>query len=123
MPAPPARRLLPYVIAAARQAGFTAFLFSQLHCACTVPALKVHYPCMGNGPYSRWNTCMEINAFSISLAACPVLLLAAIAFLIFIAIGIRKGDLGDPSPAGSRISAITRRVTGVGIRNDEEGDS
>ena len=66
---------------------------------------------------------MEINAFNISLAACPVLLLAAVAFLIFIAIGVRKGDLGDPSPAGSRIGVITRRVTGVGIRWHEEGDS
>ena len=66
---------------------------------------------------------MEMNAFCISLAACPVLLLAAVAFLIFIAIGVRKGDLGDPSPAGSRIGAITRRVIGVGIRSDEEGDS
>ena len=66
---------------------------------------------------------MEINAFSISLAACPVLLLAAVAFLILIAIGVRKGDLGNPSPAGSCIGAITRRVTGVGTRWHEEGDS
>jgi hypothetical protein len=67
---------------------------------------------------------MEINAFSISLAACPVLLLAAVAFLILIAIGVRKGDLaGPPSPAGSHIGAITRWVTGVGIRWNEEGDS
>jgi hypothetical protein len=66
---------------------------------------------------------MEINAFSISLVTCSVLLLAAAAFLIFIAIGIRKGDRGDPSPAGSRIGTITRRATGVGIRWNEEGDS
>ena len=67
---------------------------------------------------------METNAFCISLAACLVLLLAAVAFLIFIAIGVRKGDLGDlSSPAGSRTDAITRRVTGVGIRRNEEGDS
>ena len=67
---------------------------------------------------------MEMNAFRIILAACPVLLLAAVAFLIFIAIGVRKGDLGDlSSPADSRIDAITRRVTGVGIRRNEEGDS
>ena len=78
---------------------------------------------MGNALYSRWNTCMEMNAFCISLADCPVLLLAAVAFLIFIAIGIRKGDLGDPSPAGSRIGAFTHRVTGVGIRWNDEGDS
>jgi hypothetical protein len=66
---------------------------------------------------------MEINAFCISLAACPVLLLAVIAFFIFIAIGVRKGDLGDPPPAGSCIGAITRRVTGAGIRWNDEGDS
>ena len=67
---------------------------------------------------------MEMNAFCISLAACPVLLLASVAFLIFIAIGVRKGDLsGPPSPADSRIGAITRRTIGVGIRRDEEGDS
>ena len=67
---------------------------------------------------------MEINAFCISLAACPILLLAAVAFLILIAIGIRNGDLAGPSsPAGSRIGAVTRRVTGAGIRWNEEGDS
>ena len=67
---------------------------------------------------------METNAFCISLAACLVLLLAAVAFLIFIVIGVRKGDLGDlSSPADSRIDAITRRVTGVGVRRNEEGDS
>ena len=67
---------------------------------------------------------METNAFCISLAAGLVLLLAAVAFVIYIAIGVRKGDLGDlSSPAGSRIDAITRRVTGVGIRRNEEGGS
>ena len=67
---------------------------------------------------------METNAFCISLAACLVLLLAAVAFLTFVVIGVRKADLGDlSSPAGSRIDAITRRVTGVGIRRNEEGDS
>ena len=67
---------------------------------------------------------METNAFCISLAACLVLLLAAVAFLIFIVIGVRKGDRGDlSSPAGSRIDAITRRVTGVGVRRNEEGGS
>jgi len=66
---------------------------------------------------------METNAFCISLVACLVLLLAAVAFLIFIVIGVRKGDLGDlSSPAGSRIDAITRRVTGVGVRRNEEDD-
>jgi hypothetical protein len=67
---------------------------------------------------------MEMNAFCISLVVCPVLLLATVAFLIFITIGVRKGDLGDlSSPAGSRIGAIARRVTGVGIRWNKEGDS
>ena len=67
---------------------------------------------------------MEMNVFCISLAVCPVLLLGAVAFLILIAIGVRKGDCGDLSaPAGSRIDAITRRVIGVGIRRNEEGDS
>ena len=64
---------------------------------------------------------MGMNAFCISLAAC--LLLASVAFLIYIAIGVRKGDLSDPSPAGSRTGVITRRVIGVGIRRNEEGDS
>jgi hypothetical protein len=66
---------------------------------------------------------MEMNAFCISFAACTVLLMAVVAFLIFIAIGVRKGDLGDPSLAGSRIGVITRRVIGVGIRRNEEGNS
>ena len=67
---------------------------------------------------------MEMNAFCISLAACPVLLLTAVAFHIFIAIGVRKGDLGNPpSPADSRIGVITRRVIVVGTRRNEEGDS
>ena len=66
---------------------------------------------------------MEINAFCISLAVGLVLLLAAVTFLIYIAIGVRKGDLSDPSPAGSRTGVITRRVIGVGIRRNEEGDS
>jgi hypothetical protein len=67
---------------------------------------------------------MEINAFCISLAAGLVFLLAAVAFLIYIAIGVRTGDLSDPSsPAGSRTGVITRRVTGVGVRRNEEGDS
>ena len=66
---------------------------------------------------------MDTNAFCISLAAGLVLLLAAVAFLIYIAIGVRKGDLSDPSPAGSRTGVITRRVIGVGIRRNEEGNS
>jgi len=67
---------------------------------------------------------MEMNAFCLGLVAYSVLLLAAVVFLIFIAIDVRKGDLGDlSSPAGSRIGAITRRVTGVGIRRNDEGGS
>src|SRR5690348_7246847 len=91
---------LPYVMPARPASRIHGLdIRNQLHCTCTVHALKVHYPCMGNGSYSRWNTCMEINAFCISLAACPVLLLAAVAFLTYITIGVRKGDLSDPSPA------------------------
>ena len=41
-----------------------------------------------------------MNAFYIILAACPVLLLGAVAFLVFIAVGVRMGDRGDlASPA------------------------
>ncbi len=68
-----------------------------------------------------------MNAFWIILAASPVLLLTAVAFLVLIVIGVRKGDRGDlASPPQNRLDAITRRVVGVGIRNDadhEEGDS
>ena len=68
-----------------------------------------------------------MNAFWIILAASPVLLLGVVAFFVLIVVGIRKGDRGDlASPPGSRLDAITRRVTGVGVRNDtgnEEGDS
>jgi hypothetical protein len=65
-----------------------------------------------------------MNAFYIILAASPVLLLCAVAFLVVIVVGIRKGDRGDlASPPRSRIDAITRRVVGVGARsNDEEGE-
>ncbi len=65
-----------------------------------------------------------MNAFWIILAASPVLLLCTVAFFVFIAIGIRKGDRADlASPAGNRIDAITRRMTGVGTRSNEAGDS
>jgi hypothetical protein len=68
-----------------------------------------------------------MNAFWIILAASPVLLLAAVIFLVLIAIGVRKGDRGDlTSPPRNRLDIMTRRVTGVGVRNDagnEEGDS
>jgi hypothetical protein len=63
-------------------------------------------------------------AFYIILAAFPVLLLAAVAFLALIAAGIRKGDRRDlASPPSSRIDAITRRVVGLGVRSTGEDDS
>ena len=63
-------------------------------------------------------------AFYIILAASPVLLLGAVAFFVLIVVGIRKGDRGDlASPPSNRIDAITRRVVGVGIRSNEEGES
>ena len=65
-----------------------------------------------------------MNAFYVILAACPVLLLGVVALLVVIAVGVRKGDRGDlASPARNRIDAITRRVTGVGARRNEVGDS
>jgi hypothetical protein len=55
------------------------------------------------------------------LAASPALLLGAVAFLVLIVVGIRKGDRRDlASPASSRIDAITRRVVGVGVRRKGE---
>jgi hypothetical protein len=58
-------------------------------------------------------------AFYIILAASPVLLLCAVVFLAVIVVGIRRGDRGDLRlPASDRIDAITRRVAGVGVRND-----
>ncbi len=65
-----------------------------------------------------------MNAFYIILAASPVLLLGAVAFLVLIVVGIRKGDRGDlASPARNRIDASTRRVVGVGVRSDDGGES
>ena len=63
-----------------------------------------------------------MNAFYIILAACPVLLLGVVAFLVLIAVGVRKGDCRDlASPACSRLDAITRRVTGAATRPDRSG--
>lgn len=63
-------------------------------------------------------------ALYVILAASPVLLLGAVAFLALIAVGVRKGDRGDlHSPADNRLVAITRRVTGLGVRKNEKGDS
>jgi hypothetical protein len=62
----------------------------------------------------------------ITLAALPVLLLVTIVFLVLIVIGIRRRDRGDlASPSRDRIDAITRRMTGLGVRNStghEEGE-
>ena len=65
-----------------------------------------------------------MNAFWIILAACPVLLLGVVAFFVLIVVGVRHGDRRDlASPPSNRIDAITRRLTGVGTRSKEEGDS
>jgi len=65
-----------------------------------------------------------MNAFFIILAACPVLLLGVVAFLVLIAADVRKGDRRDlASPACSRLDAITRRVTGAAARRAGAGDS
>ncbi|GEM_PF-6156489 len=65
-----------------------------------------------------------MNFFYIILAACSVLLLGAVTFLILIAAGVRKGDHSDlASPASNRVDAIARRVVGVGTRRNEEGDN
>jgi hypothetical protein len=65
-----------------------------------------------------------MNAFYIILAACPVLLLGVVAFLVLIAVGVRKGDRRDlASPACNRLDAITRRVTGAAARRTGAGDS
>ena len=65
-----------------------------------------------------------MDAFWIILAAAPVLLLGAVAFLVLIAVGIRKRDRADlASPARNRLDAITRRATGLGTRSDDKGDS
>jgi hypothetical protein len=53
-----------------------------------------------------------------------VLLLGVVAFLVLIAVGVRKGDRRDlASPACSRLDAITRRVTGAAARRTEAGGS
>jgi hypothetical protein len=63
-------------------------------------------------------------AFYIILAASPVLLLGAVAFLVLIVAGVRKRDRGDlAAPDRNRIDAITRRMTGLGVRNSGKGGS
>jgi hypothetical protein len=65
-------------------------------------------------------------AFYIILAASPVLLLGAVAFVVLVVVGIRKRDRGDlAAPDKNRIDAITRRMTGLGVRcpsDDTEED-
>lgn len=64
-----------------------------------------------------------MTAFYIILAACPVLFLGFIAFIVMIVAGIRKGDRGDIySPAKTRSSAITRRILGGGHSDRGEGE-
>jgi hypothetical protein len=59
----------------------------------------------------------------IFLATIPVSLLAITAFVVMIAVGIRKSDSTDlTSPARTRLDAITRRVTGLGTRHDHTGN-
>ena len=64
-----------------------------------------------------------MTAFYVILAACPILFLGFVAFLVMVVAGIRKGDRSDIySPAETRITAITRRMLGGGHRNRGEGD-
>jgi hypothetical protein len=63
-------------------------------------------------------------AFYVILAASPVLLLGAVAFLVLIVAGVRKRDRGDlAAPARNRIDAITRRVVGLGVRRNGGDES
>jgi hypothetical protein len=63
-------------------------------------------------------------AFYIVLAASPVLLLVAVAFLVLIAAGVRRGDRRDlASPPSNRIDSITRRLVGLGVRSKGEDES
>jgi hypothetical protein len=60
----------------------------------------------------------------IILAASPVLLLIAVAFLALIVVNIRKRDRSDlAAPDRSRVDAITRRATGLGVRSNRKGES
>jgi hypothetical protein len=57
-----------------------------------------------------------MTALYIILAASPVLLLGA--FLVVIVAGIRRRDRGGlAAPDRNRVDAITRRMTGLSIRN------
>jgi hypothetical protein len=64
-----------------------------------------------------------VIAFYIILAASPVLLLSAVAFLALIVAGVRKRDRGDlAAPDRNRVDAITRRMTGLGVRTSGKGE-
>jgi hypothetical protein len=64
-----------------------------------------------------------MTALYIFLAAIPVSLLGVTAFIVMIAVGIRRSGSADlTSPARTRLDAITRRVTGVGTRHDQTGN-
>ena len=63
-------------------------------------------------------------AFYIILVASPLLLLVAVAFLVLIVAGVRRGDRRDlASPPSSRIDGITRRVVGLGVRSKGEDEN
>jgi hypothetical protein len=65
-----------------------------------------------------------MTVFYIILAASPVLLLGVVAFLVLIVAGVRKRDRGDlAAPDSNRIDAITRRMTGLGVRSSGKGGS
>jgi hypothetical protein len=65
-----------------------------------------------------------MTAFYVILAASPVLLLGAVAFLVFIVLGIRTGDRSDlKSPPSNRIDTITRRAVGLGVRSNGKDES
>jgi hypothetical protein len=64
-----------------------------------------------------------MNVFYIILAACPILLLGAVAFLVMVTAGIHKADRSDIyGTEASRLAAFARHVVGGGIRNKGEGD-
>jgi hypothetical protein len=64
-----------------------------------------------------------MNAFYVILAACPVILLGAIAFLVMIVIGVRKGDRGErlTGEPGNAVEALARRVL-TGSRDFDSHD-
>jgi hypothetical protein len=61
-----------------------------------------------------------MTAFYIILAASPVLMLGVVVLLVLIVAGIRKRDRADlATPAQSRIDALARKMTGLGVRDDD----